>query len=188
MSLANKLGTLLIVGNHDPGSVFEEALNLEEGAPSFSATREAARRVFRKIRPAKTRKATLKIIADALVKDAVVMDWFADMYRQYRSINYQLVTDLIGEEVYEWKGSWELRDIDEFEDLSSDPYLVQAIQKAAARHKPTGTKVVGINWSEVDHLVSGIETRVRMSREGANKGAVEDLKKWVNQLQKELNK
>ena len=161
-------------------------LGLTEGAPSFGAAQEAARRLFENIRPGSTRKSAIKAILYAVTRDTWLMDWFSVAARG-NHLDYHTVGDVLGEVVQKWKEDWEL-DEDEFDSLSVDDEVVKGIRTAAMKWKggPGGpASLPGINWTQVDHLVSGIQNRVRSAQNG-NQRSVRDLRKWVDDLQKEL--
>jgi hypothetical protein len=167
----------------------EEINDLME-ASEFSNAKEAGRRLFQRVRPKKTRAATLKAIASAITKDTILMDIFSDMAVKYRAsggVSYHNVADVLGDTIAMWKDRNEM-DEDEFDSLSTDPFLAKAINLAVLTHKIRGGTLPGINWSEVDHLMAMIETKLRRARGGQEERLVGQAKLYINTLLKELSK
>ena len=166
----------------------EGAANLTE---NILKAQEAAERVMRKVRPGRDRKSTIKAIAKAVTKDPVLMDTFHEYAsRSYSNgrVGYEYVADVLGSVIWQWKEEWEIGENDprggEFEELSRDGQLAMLITNAVKRYKPVGAKLGGINWTQVDHLYSGLGNRIR--RHPDDDRSVKDALDWARRLVKAL--
>jgi hypothetical protein len=173
--------------------ILKEAAPKKSG-PSYTEMVEAVRRVLRALKPGKNRKETIKLLGKALVSDPILMDWFYSRAYDYDGsgkLDSSVMKDTFGLGVLaNWKDRWELSQgskAREYDDLSSDPDLLKIVQSAVSKHKPTGEKLSGINWSEVEHLHKGIDTRIGLAQLVGGK-ELDELKEWVANLQKELEK
>jgi hypothetical protein len=155
---------------------------------SFGLAETEAKKALRKVRPARTRKATIEAIAKEAAKSDPLMAWFSEIVDEDGRVTYETVGDIFGEAIWNWKEGWEISENDmEFDELSRDSHFAKLITDYAKKWKASsgGIKSMPRDYAAASSQVSrhrGLAELLKGLASGRSRNEEADRKEALGML------